>query len=158
MWAIMSRTTSACDVVLMGSRSKVVMLLLRLLLEQAACGSCWAFGATAALQSAYWMATGRGVRFSEQQLMDCSWRFGLNHACDGGALPTFRVLHMTAALPSCLSVLPIPSRIDCLGPCLTSSSRWLGAGASSGEAGLRVANSRDGNWWGVSLAALHPLL
>jgi len=28
--------------------------------DQATCGSCWAFGATATLQSAYWMATGAG--------------------------------------------------------------------------------------------------
>ncbi|CAL8467551.1 g7089 [Coccomyxa elongata] len=52
--------------------------------DQATCGSCWAFGATAALQSAYWAATGKKASFSEQQLMDCSWKFGLNHACDGG--------------------------------------------------------------------------
>ncbi|CAL5219433.1 g1262 [Coccomyxa viridis] len=52
--------------------------------DQATCGSCWAFGATAALQSAYWMATGKSERFSEQQLTDCSWKFGANHACDGG--------------------------------------------------------------------------
>ena len=26
--------------------------------DQATCGSCWAFGTTATLQSAYWMATG----------------------------------------------------------------------------------------------------
>ena len=111
--------------------------------DQATCGSCWAFGTTATLQSAYWMATGgrrsalkiahsktlthhpqnlaslddlksggppddftfhvctsyrmqghaaylsdtgagKMERFSEQQLTDCSWKFGANHACDGG--------------------------------------------------------------------------
>ncbi|EIE24547.1 cysteine proteinase [Coccomyxa subellipsoidea C-169] len=52
--------------------------------DQATCGSCWAFGATAALQGAYWAATGKATSFSEQQLMDCSWKFGANHACDGG--------------------------------------------------------------------------
>ena len=27
---------------------------------------------------------GKMERFSEQQLTDCSWKFGANHACDGG--------------------------------------------------------------------------
>eukprot|EP00891_Asterochloris_glomerata_P008862 jgi/Astpho2/8862/Aster-05494 len=34
--------------------------------DQASCGSC------------------KTVAFAEQQLMDCSWGYGLNHACDGG--------------------------------------------------------------------------
>ena len=31
-------------------------------------------------------AAGNMERFSEQQLTDCSWKFGANHACDGGVL------------------------------------------------------------------------
>ena len=33
------------------------------------------------------LPAGKEVRFSEQQLMDCCWKFGHNHACDGGAWP-----------------------------------------------------------------------
>jgi C1A family cysteine protease len=57
--------------------------------DQAACGSCWTFGATSAMESAWFMATGEAVSFSEQQIMDCSWGWvpekpGANEACDGG--------------------------------------------------------------------------
>lgn len=52
--------------------------------DQCACGSCWAFAAAGAIQSAYFMATGREQLFSEQQLMDCSWGHTENKACDGG--------------------------------------------------------------------------
>ena len=34
-----------------------------------------------------WGAAGNVTLFSEQQLMDCSWKFG-NNACDGGFLFT----------------------------------------------------------------------
>ena len=30
------------------------------------------------------MIAGQSVDFSEQQLMDCSWGYGANKACDGG--------------------------------------------------------------------------
>ena len=30
------------------------------------------------------MAAGKKGYFSEQQMMDCSWGYGLNKACDGG--------------------------------------------------------------------------
>ncbi|KAK9814317.1 hypothetical protein WJX72_003933 [[Myrmecia] bisecta] len=54
--------------------------------DQAACGSCWAFGASGAMEAAFFMATGVGISLSEQQLMDCSWDTpsGNNMACDGG--------------------------------------------------------------------------
>jgi len=41
--------------------------------NQAACGSCWAFGAVGALESAYYRITGSQRLFSEQNLVDCSW-------------------------------------------------------------------------------------
>lgn len=51
--------------------------------DQANCGSCWAFGASGAMEAAWFMETGEQLSFSEQQLVDCSWNQG-NYACDGG--------------------------------------------------------------------------
>ncbi|XP_022102557.1 cathepsin L2-like [Acanthaster planci] len=51
--------------------------------DQAICGSCWSFGATGTIEGAYFLKNKKMVRFSQQNLMDCSWGFGDN-ACDGG--------------------------------------------------------------------------
>lgn len=51
--------------------------------DQAVCGSCWSFGTTGTIEGAYFLATGKLVRLSQQELMDCSWGYG-NNACDGG--------------------------------------------------------------------------
>uniref|UniRef100_A0A7S2QDC9 Peptidase C1A papain C-terminal domain-containing protein n=1 Tax=Zooxanthella nutricula TaxID=1333877 RepID=A0A7S2QDC9_9DINO len=40
--------------------------------DQGHCGSCWAFASVAALEGAWWVATGEPLALSEQQLVDCS--------------------------------------------------------------------------------------
>ena len=51
--------------------------------DQGACGSCWSFAATGALESAWALAGNDLVALSEQQLMDCSGAYS-NYGCNGG--------------------------------------------------------------------------
>merc|ERR1719454_2487657 len=49
--------------------------------NQARCGSCWAFGATAVTEFAHFHAAGKLERLSEQQLVSCEPK---SHGCNGG--------------------------------------------------------------------------
>lgn len=53
--------------------------------DQSLCGSCWAFAATGAMESAWNKANGSKSPsiLSDQQVTDCSWNWG-SHACEGG--------------------------------------------------------------------------
>ncbi|XP_063039882.1 procathepsin L-like [Engraulis encrasicolus] len=51
--------------------------------DQGYCGSCWAFSATGALESHICIKYRRLYSLSEQQLVDCSGKYG-NKGCDGG--------------------------------------------------------------------------
>ncbi|KAJ0171290.1 hypothetical protein K1T71_012840 [Dendrolimus kikuchii] len=54
--------------------------------NQAHCGSCWAFAATAVLEGALALKNGgRDLDLSEQSIVDCAWDYG-NRGCRGGKM------------------------------------------------------------------------
>ena len=115
--------------------------------NQGSCGSCWAFSAVGVLES-WALSKGQTVNLSEQQLVDCSRKYG-NEGCNGGfnyqglayvkdhGITTSSAYPYTAKTGSCKSdggsfkIASVPTVRGCSNIAVAIQSRPIGVSADA---------------------------
>lgn len=83
--------------------------------NQGQCGSCWAFSAVGAIESSYAVNKGIKVKLSEEQLVECSGKYG-NGGCQGGLMDN--AFEYAEEHPLCTEdAYPYTSRFGLVGVC-----------------------------------------
>ncbi|MFH1144068.1 MAG: C1 family peptidase, partial [Candidatus Eisenbacteria bacterium] len=106
--------------------------------NQGGCGSCWAFAAVSALESAYKLANGTTQRFSEQQCLSCNT---FEYGCDGGNMVACYFLWMGfGAIDQTCMYYQADDAVPCTQQDCPVKARITGyTGVGSSEAMLKTA-------------------
>jgi len=116
--------------------------------DQGQCGSCWAFSATGSLEGQHFKATGQLVSLSEQNLVDCSQKYG-NMGCNGGLMDSsFRYIKDNMGIDTEMSY-PYQAR--------TLQCRFKAADVGATDTGLVDVPSRDENALQTAIATVGPV-
>ncbi|KAG3033926.1 hypothetical protein PC121_g1124 [Phytophthora cactorum] len=102
--------------------------------DQGECGACWAFSATAAMESGYCVATGSLPNLSDQQLISCNTEDG-NSGCGGGyaAYSMDWIANKRSGKMCTLDTYPFTSENGNVASCSMSSCTELDVGVTGYE-------------------------
>jgi cathepsin L len=116
--------------------------------DQQQCGSCWAFSATGSLEGQHFAKTQQLVSLSEQNLVDCSQRYG-NMGCNGGLMDyAFQYIKDNNGIDT-ESSYPYQAR--------TLNCRFKPSDVGATDTGFMDIPSRDENALQTAIATIGPI-